>query len=134
MIPSDDDIKAAVTAALSHRQAAAGSPEFDTLVQFVRGRMRMAIDSLPLDQVAQKVTDLFLEGHRDMPPEGHRPQLRALVRSACTTVGAPVPPDAAVETLVNLAVGWMADQSLPTLPGGRAVVTHNIVGLYLAGA
>jgi hypothetical protein len=38
-----------------------------------------------------------------------------------------------VEALVNVAVGWMIDHSLPTPPGGRPVLMHNVVSLYLAG-
>ncbi len=133
-MPSDDDIKTAVTTALGIRHATTSPEEFDTVAQLVRGQLHAAIGDLPLGQVAQKITDLFLDGRKDTPPDGHRPQLRELVRSACTTLHVPVPSDGVTEALVNVAIGWMIDHSLPTPPGGRAVVMHNVVGLYLAGA
>jgi hypothetical protein len=65
---SDDDIQAAVTMALDLRHATTSAEEFDTVAQLVRGQLRLAIGELPLDSVAQKMTDLFLEGRRDTPP------------------------------------------------------------------
>ena len=131
-MPTDNEITAAVTKAL--KGAATTADELGTLVQLIRGQLRLAIGPLPLDQVAGKLVDLFLEGRRDMPPDDHRPQLRELVGSACNAVNAPVPSDTVTEALVNVAIGWMIDHSLPTPPGGRPVLMHNVVSSYLAGA
>ncbi len=133
-MPTDEEVKAAVTKVLNTRGAAATEEELGTLVQLVKGQLRLAIGDLPLDQLAPKLTDLFLQGRRNMPPDAHRPQLRQLVASDCHKFGAPVPSAAATEVLVNVAIGWMIDHSLPTPPGGRPVLMHNVVGLYFAGA
>lgn len=133
-MPSMNDIKTAIRNALANRNETADAEEIGTVARLVRGRLRTTFGALPpLNQVAPKMTDLFLLGRRDMPPDAHRPQLRPLVRSACKKVGAPVPSQVEIETLVNVAIGWMNDHSLPTPPGGRAVVLHHVVGLYLAG-
>ena len=134
-MPSDDDIKAAVQHAVDIRGATASAAELDTLLRLAKGRLRLfPLDNLPLDQLAGRLTDLLLLGRRDILETPHRPQIRAQVRSAVTTLGLPAPPEEAVEALVNVTIGWMTDHSLPTPPGGRAFLVRYIVGGYLSGS
>lgn len=128
---SDDDIKAAVAAAIAKRNRTLSPLELEVLVQFVRGQLR--VSTFPVDQVALKFTDLLLDGRRNTPPNPYRPQLRQLVRSLYATNTLPPPADDVVDILVSVAAGLVIDHSLPVIPAGRAVVIRGVVNLYLVG-
>lgn len=136
-MPTDPEIQAAVKHALDVRGQSADAVELDTLFRLVRGKLRLE-DQTPLAYFSQEAVDWFLAGRRNSPPIANRPQLRSLVAMkvrSLGSLGARPLPDAVVEALVNVAVGWMIAKSLPTLPGAEnTIIMDQTAGMYLAGA
>ena len=130
---TDDEIRAAVTHATNKRRAMLSALEFETVVQFVRGRLRSALGTMPLDLVALKFVDLLLDGRRNTPPNPYRPQLRRLVASVYETNKLPPPPVDVADVIVSVAAGVVIDLSLPVIPAARTFLIREIVGLYLLG-
>jgi hypothetical protein len=133
-MPSNEEIEAAVRKSFADRGADADATELAVVGQTVRGYLRVPINAqAELDAVAQSMTDFLIAGRRNMPPFLYRPQLEPSLRNEFRQAGVPVPSDATIGALLNLAIGWIIDRGTPIIPAARGAIVHDFMGCYLLG-